>query len=60
MNEVQNFEKKTSGTCSLLNTAKLVEENMMRWKPMEMECVEKISDQISNISVHDIGQLPDG
>ncbi len=38
-------------TRSLLNTAKLMEENAMLWKLKEMEYVEKIADKISHISV---------
>lgn len=62
MNQVLIAEKKaqantimrreeTASTRSLLNTAKLMEENTMLWKLKEMEYVEKIADKISNISV---------
>jgi len=62
MNQVLIAEKKaqantimrreeTASTRSLLNTAKLMEENAMLWKLKEMEYVEKIAGQISNISV---------
>ena len=62
MNQVLIAEKKaqansimrreeTASTRSLLNTAKLMEENAMLWKLKEMEYVEKIADKISNISV---------
>ncbi|HNR15957.1 MAG TPA: slipin family protein [Chitinophagaceae bacterium] len=72
MNQVLVAEKKaqantimrreeTASTRSLLNTAKLMEENAMLWKLKEMEYVEKIAEKISNISVSSnsdlIGQL---
>lgn len=43
--------EETASTRSLLNTAKLMEENAMLWKLKEMEYVEKIADKISSISV---------
>lgn len=68
MNQVLVAEKKaqaniimrreeTASTRSLLNTAKLMEENSMLWKLKEMEYVEKIADKISSISVGGNGQL---
>ena len=68
MNQVLIAEKKaqaniimrreeTASTRSLLNTAKLMEENGMLWKLKEMEYVEKIADKISNISVNGNGDL---
>ena len=68
MNQVLIAEKKaqantimrreeTASTRSLLNTAKLMEENAMLWKLKEMEYVEKIADKISNISVNGNGAL---
>lgn len=68
MNQVLVAEKKaqantimrreeTASTRSLLNTAKLMEENSMLWKLKEMEYVEKIADKISNISVSGNGVL---
>ncbi len=68
MNQVLVAEKKaqanstmrreeTASTRSLLNTAKLMEENAMLWKLKEMEYVEKIADKISNISVSGNGDL---
>ena len=68
MNQVLIAEKKaqantimrreeTASTRSLLNTAKLMEENAMLWKLKEMEYVEKIADKISHISVGGNGQL---
>ena len=70
MNQVLIAEKKaqaniimrreeTASTRSLLNTAKLMEENNMLWKLKEMEYVEKIADKISNISVNGNGVLID-
>ncbi|MBN8786042.1 MAG: slipin family protein [Terrimonas sp.] len=68
MNQVLVAEKKaqantimrreeTASTRSLLNTAKLMEENAMLWKLKEMEYVEKIAEKISNISVSGNGVL---
>lgn len=68
MNQVLIAEKKaqaniimrreeTASTRSLLNTAKLMEENEMLFKLKEMEYVEKISDKINNISVSGGGQF---
>ncbi len=68
MNQVLVAEKKaqantimrreeTASTRSLLNTAKLMEENAMLWKLKEMEYVEKIAEKISNISVNGNGDL---
>jgi regulator of protease activity HflC (stomatin/prohibitin superfamily) len=68
MNQVLVAEKKaqantimrreeTASTRSLLNTAKLMEDNTMLWKLKEMEYVEKIADKISNISVSGNGAL---
>ncbi len=49
--------EETASTRSLLNTAKLMEENAMLWKLKEMEYVEKIAEKISNISVSGNGVL---
>ena len=68
MNQVLVAEKKaqantimrreeTASTRSLLNTAKLMEDNAMLWKLKEMEYVEKIADKISSISVSGNGKL---
>jgi len=68
MNQVLIAEKKaqantimrreeTASTRSLLNTAKLMEDNVMLWKLKEMEYVEKIADKISSISVSGNGML---
>lgn len=68
MNQVLVAEKKaqantimrreeTASTRSLLNTAKLMEENTMLWKLKEMEYVEKIADKIGEITVSGNGVL---
>ena len=68
MNQVLIAEKKaqantimrreeTASTRSLLNTAKLMEENAMLWKLKEMEYVSTIADKISSISVSGNGML---
>lgn len=68
MNQVLIAEKKaqaniimrreeTASTRSLLNTAKLMEENSMLFKLKEMEYVDKIADKISSISVSGNGVL---
>jgi hypothetical protein len=70
MNQVLVAEKKaqsntimrreeTASTRSLLNTAKLMEDNPMLLKLKEMEYVEKIAEKISNISVSGNGVLID-
>ena len=62
MNQVLVAEKKaqansimrreeTASTRSLLNTAKLMEENQMLYKLKEMEYIEKIAEKINSISV---------
>lgn len=68
MNQVLVAEKKakantimrreeTASTRSLLNTAKLMEDNAMLLKLKEMEYVEKIAEKINSISVSGGGQL---
>jgi hypothetical protein len=68
MNQVLVAEKKTqaniimrreetASTRSLLNTAKLMEENVMLFKLKEMEYVEKIADKINTISVNGSGDI---
>ena len=70
MNQVLIAEKKaqaniitrreeTASTRSLLNTAKLLEENPMLFKLKELEYVEKIAEKVSNISVNGSGVLID-
>ncbi|MEM6806893.1 MAG: slipin family protein [Bacteroidota bacterium] len=51
--------EETASTRSLLNTAKLMEENEMLFRLKEMEYVEKISDKINNISLSGGGQILD-
>ncbi|UUV21080.1 slipin family protein [Paenimyroides aestuarii] len=62
MNQVLIAEKKaqansimrreeTASTRSLLNTAKLMDENQMLYKLKEMEYIEKIAEKINTISV---------
>ena len=70
MNEVLMAEKKaqaniitrreeTASTRSLLNTAKMLEENAMLYKLKEMEYVEKIAEKVNAISVSGNGQIVD-
>jgi hypothetical protein len=49
--------EETASTRSLLNTAKLMEDNAMLWKLKEMEYIEKIADKIGEISVTGNGAL---
>ncbi|GGH20619.1 slipin family protein [Sphingobacterium alkalisoli] len=51
--------EETASTRSLLNTAKLMEENTMLFKLKEMEYVEKIAEKINTISVSGNGQIVD-
>jgi len=51
--------EETASTRSLLNTAKLMEENAMLYKLKEMEYVEKIAEKINTISVSGSGQIVD-
>lgn len=68
MNQVLIAEKKaqantimrreeTASTRSLLNTAKLMEDNPMLFKLKEMEYVEKIAERINSISVSGGSQI---
>jgi hypothetical protein len=70
MNQVLIAEKKaqanivmrreeTASTRSLLNTAKLMEDNPMLFRLKEMEYVEKIAEKVSSISVSGSGVLID-
>ena len=45
------IDLETASTRSLLNTAKLMEENNMLFKLKEMEYIEKIAEKINSISV---------
>lgn len=49
--------EETASTRSLLNTAKLMEENDMLFKLKEMEYVEKIAEKIGEITVSGNGQI---
>jgi hypothetical protein len=51
--------EETASTRSLLNTAKLMEENTMLFKLKEMEYVEKIADKINSISLSGGNQIVD-
>jgi regulator of protease activity HflC (stomatin/prohibitin superfamily) len=51
--------EETASTRSLLNTAKLMEDNSMLFKLKEMEYVEKIADKINTISLSGGGQVVD-
>ena len=51
--------EETASTRSLLNTAKLMEDNPMLFKLKEMEYVEKIAEKIDNINVSGNGILID-
>ena len=51
--------EETASTRSLLNTAKLMEENAMLFKLKEMEYVEKIADKINSISLSGGNQIVD-
>ena len=70
MNQVMIAQKKaqantisrreeTASTRSLLNTAKLMEDNPMLMKLKEMEYIEKIADRINTISVSGNQQIAD-
>lgn len=49
--------EETASTRSLLNTAKLMEENNMLYKLKEMEYVEKIADKIGEITISGNGGI---
>ncbi len=49
--------EETAATRSLLNTAKLMEDNAMLFKLKEMEYVEKIADKIGEITVAGSGNV---
>lgn len=68
MNQVLVAEKKaqansimrreeTAAMRSMLNTAKLMEENDMLWKLKEMEYVEKIADKVGQITISGNGNV---
>ncbi len=49
--------EETASTRSLLNTAKLMEENEMLYKLKEMEYVEKIAEKVGEITVNGNGNV---
>ena len=49
--------EETASTRSLLNTAKLMEDNSMLWKLKEMEYVERVAEKIGEISLSGNGPL---
>ncbi len=49
--------EEVASTRSLLNTAKLMEENKTLYKLKEMECLERICTQVGNINVAGSGNL---
>jgi hypothetical protein len=51
--------EETAATRTLLNTAKLMEDNAMLYKLKEMEFIEKVSDKIGEVTVSNGGQLFD-
>lgn len=51
--------EETASTRSLLNTAKLMEDNAMLFKLKEMEYVEKITEKVNNISLSGGGLVLD-
>ncbi len=51
--------EETASTRSLLNTAKLMEENTTLYKLKEMEYIERISDRIGEVTVSGGNQLVD-
>ena len=51
--------EETASTRSLLNTAKLMEDNDMLFKLKEMEYVEKIADKINSITLSGGSQVVD-
>ena len=51
--------EETAATRSLLNTAKLMEENEMLFKLKEMEYIEKIAEKIGEITVSNGGKVLD-
>ncbi len=52
-------QEETAATRSLLNTAKLMEDNAMLMKLKEMEYMEKIADKIGEISINGGTQVMD-
>lgn len=49
--------EETASTRSLLNTAKLMEENELLWKLKEMEYIEKVAEKVNSISISGGGNV---
>ena len=49
--------EETASTRSLLNTAKLIEDNPMLYKLKELEYLEKIADRIGEVTVAGNGDV---
>jgi regulator of protease activity HflC (stomatin/prohibitin superfamily) len=49
--------EETASTRSMLNTAKLMEDNAMLWRIKEMEFIEKVTEKINNISLGSDGSI---
>ena len=50
-------QEETAATRSLLNTAKLMEQNSMLYKLKELEFVERIADKVGEITVNGNGEV---
>lgn len=51
--------EETASTRSLLNTARLMEDNPMLWKLKQMEYVEKIAEKVGNINLGGQAEVAD-
>ena len=49
--------EEVASTRSLLNTAKLMEENQILYRPKELEYLERICDKVGNISLSGGGNV---
>lgn len=49
--------EEVASTCSLLNTAKLIEDNKTLYKLKELEYLERICDKVGEVSVNGNGGL---
>jgi hypothetical protein len=49
--------EETASTRSMLNTAKLMEDNAMLWRIKEMEFIEKVTEKINTISLGSGGSI---
>jgi len=50
-------QEETAATRSLMNTAKLMEQNSMLYKLKELEFVERIADKVGEITVNGSGEV---